>query len=167
MAPVTSKARPASPANFKGGEKPGETPGFRKLTKPPEIGGFVLSGGQCAEGASRRASGSDPIETLVLVFGVLLGGIAYSAVNGIWPSLYGEMFSTKVRISGMAIGTQLGFTLAAQAPTLAAFFTRQTPSEWTPVAWLVTLCCAISAVVVLFARETNRVSMIDLGRKSP
>jgi MFS family permease len=104
---------------------------------------------------------------LVFIFGVLLGGIAYSAVNGIWPSLYGEMFSTKVRISGMAIGTQLGFTLAAQAPTLAAYFTRQTPSEWTPVAWLVTLCCAISAVVVLFARETNRVSMIDLGRKSP
>jgi hypothetical protein len=27
------------------------------------------------------------------------------AINGIWPSLYGEMFSTEVRLSGKAIAT--------------------------------------------------------------
>jgi MFS family permease len=104
---------------------------------------------------------------LIFVFGILLAGVAYNAANGVWPSLYGEMFSTKVRLSGVAIGTQLGFMLAAQAPTIAAFITRNTPSEWTPVALLVSVSCAISALAVFSARETNRVRMTDLGRKSP
>lgn len=101
-------------------------------------------------------------EALVLVFGVLLAGVTYSAANGVWPSLYGEMFSTEVRLSGVAVGTQLGFTLAAQAPTLAAYLTRQTPAEWTSVACLVSLGCALSAVAVLGARETSQLGMSDL-----
>ena len=36
--------------------------------------------------------------TLIFLFGILLSGVVYSAANGIWPSLYGEMFSTKVRL---------------------------------------------------------------------
>ena len=38
---------------------------------------------------------------LIFLFGVLMSGVAYSASNGIWPSFYGEMFSTQVRLSGM------------------------------------------------------------------
>ena len=104
---------------------------------------------------------------LIFGFGVLLGGVAYSAANGVWPSLYGEMFSTQVRLSGVAIGTQLGFALAAQAPTLAVFLTRQAPAEWTPAACLVSVGCALSAVAVLCSRETSRLGMSDLGRKTP
>ena len=100
---------------------------------------------------------------LVFVFGVLLAGVAYSAANGVWPSLYGEMFTTEVRLSGVAVGTQLGFTLAAQAPTLALYLTHQAPAEWTPVACLVSLGCALSAVAVLCSRETSRLGMIDQG----
>lgn len=102
-------------------------------------------------------------ETLVFVFGVLLAGVAYSAANGVWPSLYGEMFTTEVRLSGVAVGTQLGFTLAAQAPTLAIYLTRQAPAEWTPVACLVSLGCALSAGAVLCSRETSQLGMGDLG----
>jgi hypothetical protein len=47
-------------------------------------------------------------------------GIVYSAQNGVWPALYGEMFPTRVRLSGMAIGTQIGFALGGFAPTAAA-----------------------------------------------
>ena len=42
----------------------------------------------------------------------------YAAANAVWPSFYGEMFSTRVRFSGMAIGTQLGFLMAGFAPTI-------------------------------------------------
>ena len=103
---------------------------------------------------------------LIFVFGVLLAGVAYSAANGVWPSLYGEMFSTRVRLSGVAVGTQIGFALAAQAPTLAIYLTRQVPAEWTPVAGLVSVGCALSAAAVLCSRETSRLGMCDLGRKS-
>lgn len=102
---------------------------------------------------------------LIYVFCISLAGVAYSAANGVWPSLYAEMFSTKVRLSGLAIGTQLGIMLAAQAPTFAAIATRDSPLEWTPAALLVSASCAVSASAVFFSRETSRIGMGDLGRK--
>ena len=102
---------------------------------------------------------------LAAVFAILLAGVAYSAVNGVWPSLYGEMFSTRVRLSGMAIGTQIGFTLAGQAPALAAYLTRESSSNWIPVAALVSISCLISVAAVCTATETNRSDLSDLGRK--
>ncbi|WP_153111839.1 MFS transporter [Propionivibrio limicola] len=102
---------------------------------------------------------------LAFLFGILLAGVAYSAANGVWPSLYSEMFSTKVRLSGMAISTQIGFTLAAQAPAVAAVLTRYDPSDWMPVALLVTVSCAISIAAVCTATETSRIELSELGRK--
>ena len=49
-----------------------------------------------------------------------MSGVIYSAFNGVQPALYGEMFPTKVRLSGMAIGTQIGFAIGGFAPTAAA-----------------------------------------------
>ncbi len=43
---------------------------------------------------------------------------AHAAANAVWPSFYGEMFSTQVRFSGLAIGTQLGFLVAGFAPAI-------------------------------------------------
>ena len=56
---------------------------------------------------------------LVFVFGILMSGVVYSASNGVWPSFYGEMFDTRVRLSGMAIPTQIGFALAGFSPAIA------------------------------------------------
>ena len=103
---------------------------------------------------------------LSFLFGILLGGVAYSAANGVWPALYSEMFSTKVRLSGMAIGTQIGFALAAQAPAAAAFLTRHASHDWTPAAWIASIACAISASAVIFARETSCLELSELGQKS-
>ena len=101
---------------------------------------------------------------LATFLAILLAGVAYSAANGVWPSLYGEMFSTRVRLSGLAIGTQIGFTLAGQAPALAAYLTRYNSSDWTPVASLVSIGCVISVAAVCTASETNRAELSDLGR---
>lgn len=103
--------------------------------------------------------------TFIYIFGILLAGLTYNAANGVWPSLYGEMFSTKVRMSGMAIGTQLGFMLAAQAPTVATWLTRHTPSEWIPAAYFVSISCAVSGLAVLFSTETSQTNISDLGKK--
>ena len=43
---------------------------------------------------------------LIFVVGVLFSGVVYSMANGVWPAFYAEMFDTRVRYSGMAIGTQ-------------------------------------------------------------
>lgn len=104
--------------------------------------------------------------SLVLVFGIFLAGVAYNAALGVWPSLCAEIFGTSVRLSGVAIGTQLGFMLSAQAPTLAAVLTGNVRAGWAPVALLVGASCAISALTVFVSRETNLAPMADLGRSS-
>ncbi|HVK35722.1 MAG TPA: MFS transporter, partial [Microlunatus sp.] len=50
-------------------------------------------------------------EILTFALAIATFSCGYAAANAVWPSFYGEMFSTKVRFSGMAIGTQLGFLM--------------------------------------------------------
>lgn len=102
--------------------------------------------------------------TLILVFGLTLSGIVYSAANGVWPSLYGEMFNTRVRLSGMAIGTQIGFALGGFAPTISAAIQRPGIDGWMPVAAFVSATAVISAITVATCRETHRTPMEQLGK---
>ena len=103
---------------------------------------------------------------LIFTFAVLMSGITYSASNGVWPALYGEMFSTRVRLSGMAVGTQIGFALGGFAPAIAAAIQGTGPNAWVPVAVMTAVVCVIAAVAVGTARETYNVPMHDLGRKA-
>ena len=101
---------------------------------------------------------------LIFVFGVLLSGVVYSAANGVWPALYGEMFDTRVRLSGMAIGTQIGFALGGFAPAISAALLTPGPTGWLPVAAFTTAAAAVSAFSAWTARETYNLTMDQLGR---
>ncbi len=102
---------------------------------------------------------------LVFLFGILLSGVTYSAANGIWPSLYGEMFDTRVRYSGMAIGTQIGFALGGFSPAIAAGIVGEGPSGWLPVAYLTAGAAVVAGLSALTARETAHIPLEQLGRK--
>jgi MFS family permease len=102
---------------------------------------------------------------LVFVLGILLSGIVYSASNGVWPALYGEMFDTRVRLSGMAIGTQIGFALGGFAPTISAALLGTGPNGWVPVAAFTSLTAIVAAISAMTALETYRTPMQDLGKK--
>ena len=101
---------------------------------------------------------------LIFVFGLLLSGVVYSAANGVWPSMYGEMFDTRVRLSGMAIGTQIGFALGGFAPTISAAILKPGVDGWIPVAIFVSATAIISAISAATARETYRTPMNELGK---
>jgi MFS family permease len=100
---------------------------------------------------------------LVFALGILLFGVAYSAINGIWPSLYGEMFSTEVRLSGMAIGTQIGFAIAGLAPSVVSAI-GSGRGDWFGVAIFTAAVCALSAAAIATGRETFRRPTAELGR---
>ncbi len=100
---------------------------------------------------------------LIFALGIAMSGVLYSASNGVWPSFYAEMFSTRVRLSGMAIGTQVGFALGGFAPAIAAAVQGPGPGGWPPVAFLTLGACVVAAVAALTARETYRVPMHQLG----
>ena len=104
--------------------------------------------------------------TLIFVIGILMSGITYSASNGMWPALYAEMFDTRVRLSGMAVGTQIGFALGGFAPAIAAAVQGPGPNGWWPVAALTFAACVIAAIAAWTARETYRMPMEELGRRS-
>jgi hypothetical protein len=107
-------------------------------------------------------------QNIVLIFlvGVLLSGVVYSAANGVWPSFYGEMFSTNVRLSGMAIGTQIGFAIGGFSPSIAAGIEGEGSTGWVPVAVLVAVACVLSAISAATARDNYKVYLNDLGLKA-
>ncbi|GAA0491982.1 MFS transporter [Streptomyces olivaceiscleroticus] len=108
------------------------------------------------------STGSYP---LVLVTGILFFGVVYSAANGIWPSFYGEMFPTRVRLSGMAIGTQIGFAVAGFAVSIAERIAGPAGDNWLGVAAFTAGTCVICSLAVLTGRETYRVPTVLLGEK--
>ena len=108
------------------------------------------------------AAGNYP---LIFLVGIVMFGLVYSATNGIWPSFYGEMFTAQVRLSGMAIGTQIGFAIAGFSPTIAAALDGADGANWVPVAVLTAVLCLVNVVAVATGRETYRVPTEDLGRK--
>jgi MFS family permease len=108
------------------------------------------------------STGSYP---LVLLLGIVTFGVVYSAANGVWPAFYGEMFSTRVRLSGMAVGTQIGFAVAGFAVTFAAEIAGPDGSGWTAVALFTAALCVPPVIAALSARETHKVPTELLGER--
>ncbi|PSL53306.1 Na+/melibiose symporter-like transporter [Saccharothrix carnea] len=100
---------------------------------------------------------------MIFLVGIVMFGVVYSAANGIWPAFYGEMFKTGVRLSGTAIGTQIGFAIAGFAPTIGAAIAGTGTTGWIPVAVFTAALCAVNIAAVATARETFRVPTEDLG----
>ncbi|MEV5607598.1 MFS transporter [Streptomyces sp. NPDC052225] len=102
---------------------------------------------------------------LTFTFGILAFGVVYSAANAVWPSFYGEMFPTRVRLSGMAIGTQIGFAVAGFAVTFAAQIAGPDGDDWSAVALFTAALCVPPVIAALTARETHRVPTERLGER--
>ncbi len=102
---------------------------------------------------------------LVFVVGVLFAGVVYSAVNGLWPSFFTEMFDARVRYTGFAIGTQIGFLIAGFAPSIGFAIMSGGGHGWVPVAIFAAACGLVSAIGALTARETYRTPVRDLGAR--
>jgi MFS family permease len=122
----------------------------------------VLIGGALSSGALMFAYlGAIDSRDYVLIFlaAIAMSGVTYSAFNGVQPALYGEMFPTKVRLSGMAIGTQIGYAIGGFAPTAAAAIDG---GGWVPVALYVLGSSVIAAIAAFTARETCRVPLQHL-----
>jgi hypothetical protein len=77
------------------------------------------------------------------------------------------MFDTRVRYSGMALGTQIGFASSGFAPLISEALLGDGPNGWVPVAVFTSVAALIAAVCALTARETFRVAMTELGKRGP
>lgn len=101
--------------------------------------------------------------TLIFVTGALMAGGFYSMANGIWPSFYAEMFPTSVRVTGLALGTQIGFAVSGGlAPALASAVAGASGENWVSVAAVTAGVCLLVALVALTAGETKNLSLTDI-----
>lgn len=102
-------------------------------------------------------------ELLVFALAILTFSCGYAAANAVWPSFYGEMFSTPVRFSGVAIGTQIGFLLAGFTPSIVTALGGVKEGGWVVTAGYTAVVCLVASVAALTARETKDVRTADLG----
>ena len=131
--------------------------------RPVFIFGAVGSGALMFAYLGAIENGSYP---LIFAAAILMSGVVYSAMNGIQPSLYGEMFPTRVRLCGTAIGTQIGFAIGGFAPTAAAWIAGDGPGGWVPVAAYVFVSSLIAAVSVATARETVKLTLAEIDQRT-
>jgi len=129
--------------------------------KPPVIVG-VLCGGILSFGYLYAISIHNM--WLSLVLSLLMWGVAYQGFNGVFPSLFPELFRTRVRVTGMAIGQNIGVACTAFLPAL--FVSVAPPgSDNIPlkIGALTFGICLISAIAAITTRETFRIRLKDLG----
>ncbi|WP_334121416.1 MFS transporter [Glutamicibacter sp.] len=100
---------------------------------------------------------------LQFTLSVLVFSCAYAAANAVWPSFYAEMFSSQVRFSGLAIGTQLGFLMAGFAPSIVAALGGLEANGWIQISIFTAVIAVIASLSALTARETYRVPTKQLG----
>ncbi|ART71463.1 MFS transporter [Mycobacterium dioxanotrophicus] len=106
-------------------------------------------------------SGGNQVLTFALAVATFSFG--YAAANAVWPSFYGEMFSTQVRFSGVAIGTQLGFLVAGFAPSIVTALGGVRDGGWMVISVFTAVICLIAAGAAMTARETRGVPTELLG----
>lgn len=99
----------------------------------------------------------------LFICGVLMSGAMYSAANAIWPSFYAEQFPTRVRATGLALGTQLGFALSGGlVPVVATLLAGDQQTDWLPPALFASVVCVIVAIAATTAKETYAATLDEV-----
>jgi MFS family permease len=104
--------------------------------------------------------------SLVVLASVLLGSVCYAAPNGVWPSMYSEMFDARVRYTGMAVSTQFANLAQGFLPSIATIMIGTGALGWVPLAILLAVLCVLAAAAAFAGRETAHVPLDQLGRVS-
>jgi MFS family permease len=132
--------------------------------KPLFIGGAIGSGAMTFLYLWTLTTGN---YALIFAAGILMFGVVYTATSAVWPAFYGEMFPARVRLSGMALGTQLGFAFAGFVPTIIASWFGSGHGSWVGAGFVTVALCVVNIVAVVTGRETYRVPTAELGRRAP
>jgi MFS family permease len=101
---------------------------------------------------------------LIFAAALIMGAVG-SAANGIQSSLYTEMFPSRVRYTGVAIGTQIGYMIGGFAPAIAAAIEGDGPNGWLPVAIFACLALVISGVSATLGKETSNMNLKELDNR--
>ena len=100
---------------------------------------------------------------MIFIMGIVMSGLLYSMSNAVWPAFYAEMFPTSVRVTGLALGTQIGFAVSGGfAPVIASLLAGAEGDNWVQVAIFVGVVCLIAAGAALTAKETRDLNLDEI-----
>ena len=100
---------------------------------------------------------------LIFVLGILCNGFFYSTANAAWPAFFAEMFPSRVRVSGLATGTQIGFAIAgAIGPVASTALAGADLTNWVGPAALAIGLMLIATISALTAKETRRYTLDEI-----
>lgn len=81
-------------------------------------------------------------------------GLIWAPITAVLGTLFSEIFSTRVRYTGITLGYQIGAALAGgTAPLLATWLLKTYNGSWVPVAWYIVGTAVISLVAIAFAKS--------------
>ncbi|TCI96363.1 MFS transporter [Aeromicrobium sp. IC_218] len=100
----------------------------------------------------------------VYIAAFALTSVCYSAVISVGTSFYPEMFHTRIRYSGSAVGTQIGYAVAGFFPTIGYAIIGDGPNGWIPIVALLFVILAVGFFAVATAEETAGLELDELGQ---
>jgi MFS family permease len=93
---------------------------------------------------------------LIFTLGIVCNGLFYSTANAAWPSFFAEMFPNRVRVSGLAVGTQIGFAIAgAIGPVASTALAGAELTSWIGPSMLAVALMLVAAFSAMTAKETK------------
>lgn len=104
---------------------------------------------------------------MIFLTSTMITAGTYSMSNAIYPAWFSELFNVKVRYSGMAIGLQIGILCAGFTPLLGTALVGAEKANWAPAAWIVAASSVLAVAGALWARETSKTPLRELGNPVP
>ncbi|MFC8570140.1 MFS transporter [Streptomyces sp. NPDC057245] len=92
--------------------------------------------------------------------------IGVGAVYGVEPAFFAELFSTKVRYTGLSLSAQIPSILIGLWPLASTALLAATDGDPWPIALITIACLLIGLVCALLAPETNRTDMTRVGEET-
>ncbi|MEV6135059.1 MFS transporter [Nocardia sp. NPDC051990] len=104
----------------------------------------------------------DSGHNVIIMSAIIIGLIFHAFMYAGQPAIMAEMFPTRMRYSGVSLGYQVTSIVAGSLAPIIAVRLLNTYNSAVPIALYLAAAAAITAIAVLFARETKGIALESL-----
>ncbi|MEO3753651.1 MFS transporter [Streptomyces sp. B6B3] len=108
---------------------------------------------------------ADALLLMYVVYAVAYA-IGVGAVYGVEPAFFAELFSTKVRYTGLSLSAQIPSVLIGLWPLASTGLLAATDGDPWPIALITVVALLIGLACAVMAPETNRADMTRVGEET-
>jgi MFS transporter, MHS family, shikimate and dehydroshikimate transport protein len=108
---------------------------------------------------------ADALVLMYVVYAVAYA-IGVGAVYGVEPAFFAELFSTKVRYTGLSLSAQIPSVLIGLWPLASTGLLAATGGDPWPIALITVVALLIGLICAVMAPETNRIDMTRVGEET-